>query len=526
MKDGFAMASPRRLGPAILALVSGSLLALAFAPIAFSWLAIFSPACLLFLWRDASPKQAFLLGLLFGIGFFAVGMSWIFISIHIYGQASFLLSLAITALFVICLALFIALAGYLLNRCFPKPTTLKSYLLFPSFWALSEWLRSWALTGCPWLLLGTSQVDSPLRGYAPIVGIFGLAFLITVCSALLLDLLDPLFRRYFPSAHTSLLPPCLKPKRRLGALFMLLLIYLLGQGLSVIHWTTPLGPPVSVSLVQANIPQTIKWDPHSLMVSLDSYQQLTESHWHSRLIIWPEAAVPLLQEQAQSWLLSFDKKAKRANNTLILGIPIKKEGRYYNGMIALGVDQATYYKRRLVIFGEYLPWWIQWARGLLAFLDIPMSSFSAGPVQPAPFRVAGFDLGTFICYEIAYPSLVRRALPQAELLLTINDDAWFGHSFALGQHLQIGRFQALATGRSLLFLSNTGLTAIVTPQGAIQSELPPFEVAVLTDHVYRSVGSTPWVQWGDCPILLFLVGLVLLCYAYLQYNERTRDVPR
>lgn len=524
MKHGFTTASPGRLRQAVLALLSGSLLAFAFAPVAFSWLAILSPACLLFLWRDTSPKQAFVLGTVFGVGFFTVGMSWVFISIHVFGQASLLLSLAITILFVICLALFIAVAGYVLNRLFPQPTALKSYLLFPSFWAFSEWLRSWAFTGCPWLLLGTSQVDSPLRGYAPIVGIFGLAFLISVCSALLLDVLDPLLRRYIPSSNP--LPPRLKPRRRLISLWILLFIYLIGQALSFIHWTKPFGPPVSVSLVQANIPQTIKWDPHSLMVSLTSYQQLTEPHWKSRLIIWPEAAVPLLQEQAQSWLLAFDKKAKRANNTLILGIPIKKETHYYNGMIALGVDHGTYYKRRLVIFGEYLPWWIQWARGLLAFLDIPMSSFSAGPLQPTPFRVAGFDLGTFICYEIAYPSLVRRAVPQAELLLTINDDAWFGHSFALGQHLQIGRFQALATGRALLFLSNTGLTAIVTSQGAIQSELPPFEVAVLTDHVHRFVGSTPWVRWGDCPILLFLVGLVLLCYAYLQYSERTRDVSR
>ncbi len=125
------------------------------------------------------------------------------------------------------------------------------------------------------------------------------------------------------------------------------------------------------------------------------------------------------------------------------------------------------------------------------------------------------DLGTFICYEIAYSGLVRQALQDhAQLLLTINDDAWFGHSFALAQHLQIGQFQALATGRYLAFLSNTGLTAIVTPKGKIIAQLPAFESGVLTSLIYKSVGLTPWVYLGDGPIIIFLVGLCILCYAY------------
>jgi apolipoprotein N-acyltransferase len=503
------------------AIIAGAALAFAFAPLALYPLAVICPALLLRLCLDYPPQRAFFIGLLFGIGFFSVGVSWVFISIHVFGHSSIFISILITALFILILALFIALQAYLLNLFFPENTRIKRYLVFPSLWALSEWLRSWILTGFPWLLLGTSQVNSPLAGYAPIVGEFGLAFLLTLSSALFLNLFYPYFCSYkYP------IPPlaCLKKTGKLFPLLMLPGLWVAGYALTFVHWTQAIGKPIQVSLIQANIPQEIKWEPRYLNTSLDAYSRLTQSHWNSRLIIWPEAAIPLLQHNIRPFLKALDTEAKQHGTALITGIPIQEGFQYYNGMIALGIDHASYYKQQLVIFGEYLPWWISWAQGLLNILAIPMSNFSPGPAQQAAFKVAGLDLGTFICYEIAYPSLIRKALPSTQLLLTINDDAWFGHSFALAQHLQIGAFQALAAGRYLLFLSNTGMTAIVTPQGKIQAQLSPFQIAVLTGSVYAFSGSTPWVSIGNYPIIVFLVGLIVVCFAYrrsaLQSNKR------
>ena len=490
------------------ALISGGLLAFAFAPIAFYPLAVVCPAFLLLLWLNCSPRRAFSIGLFFGIGFFTVGVSWVFISIHVFGHTSIFLSLLISGLFIFILALFIALQGYVLNLFFPENNRLKRYLVFPSLWVLSEWLRSWIFTGFPWLLLGTSQVNSPLAGFAPLVGGFSLAFLLTLSSALLLELLcfsfnlTNLNQQKKPYAHF------------LTSLITLIALWTLGYTLTSIHWTKTIGKPIKVSLVQANIPQAIKWEPEYLQSSLRNYTRLTQAYWHSRLIIWPEAAIPILKQEALPFLNQLNKEALRHKTTLITGIPIQNGFQYYNGMLALGVDHATYYKQQLVIFGEYLPWWIAWAQEFFNLLDIPMSSFSSGPAQQVAFKVADLDLGTFICYEIAYPNLVRKTLPKAQLLLTINDDAWFGHSFALAQHLQIGQFQALATGRSLLFLSNTGMTAIITSKGKIQTQLPPFQRAVLTGLVTKNSGVTPWVYFGDCPTIIFLVGLIVLCYAY------------
>lgn len=494
----------------ITALIAGSLLAFAFAPMSIYPLAVLSPAILLLLWLNSSAKRAFIIGLVFGIGFYGVGVSWVFISIHEFGHTSLFLASLITALFILILGLFTGIQGFLLNRFFPNTTFTKLYLIFPSSWALIEWLRSWIFTGFPWLLIGTSQVNTPLSGYAPIWGIVGMTFLVTLTASLVLSLFCPFLNNRFDCQFD------LKNFHASKPLMALIILWASGYGLSFIPWTHIQGKPIQISLIQANIPQEIKWEPEYQKASLLHYLQLTKSHWDSRLIIWPEAAIPFLQNQVVDFLKQLDRQAKQHKTTLITGIPIQEGNQYFNGMLALGLDQATYYKQRLVIFGEYLPWWIIWAHGLLNLLDIPMSSFSPGPSHQPAFTVANAHIGTFICYEIAYSNLVRQALQDdhAQLLLTINDDAWFGHSFALAQHLQIGQFQALATGRYLAFLSNTGLTAIVTPKGKIIAKIPPFETGVLTSLIYKSTGLTPWVYLGDGSIIIFLVGLCILCYAY------------
>lgn len=493
----------------ISALIAGGLLAFAFAPMGIYPLAIVSPTILLLLWLNSSAKRTFILGLLFGLGFYGIGVSWVFISIHEFGHTSLFLASLITALFIFILALFTAIQGFLVNRFFPSNTFTKLYLIYPSSWALAEWVRSWIFTGFPWLLLSTSQINTPLSGYAPIFGLYGLTFLVALTASLFLTLFCPLLNQCFDCRLD------LKNFRYYRPLAALIGLWVVGYALSFISWTHIQGKPIQISLVQANIPQEIKWKPEYQKASLIHYQQLTQSHWNSRLIIWPEAAIPLLQNQAIPFLKQLDQQAKQHKATLITGIPIQKGSQYYNAMLALGLDHATYYKQRLVIFGEYLPWWIIWAHGLLNLLDIPMSSFSSGPSHQAAFNVANLNLGTFICYEIAYSNLVQETVNNhAELLLTINDDAWFGHSFALAQHLQIGQFQALATGRYLAFLSNTGLTAIVTPKGKIIAKLPAFETGVLTHLIYKSVGLTPWDYLGDAPIIIILVGLGILCYAY------------
>lgn len=485
----------------LIACLVGAALPLAFAPFGGYPLAILCPALLLLLWLDCTGKQGFWRGLWFGIGFFGVGISWVYISIHEYGNTDVLLATFITALFVLILALFPAIEGYVLGRFFPRNNFSKLCLAFPSLWVLLEWVHSWLFTGFPWLLLGASQTNSPLHGFAPIVGEYGLSFLVTLLAGILVFVGAPLVGA-LPRAGAR---PA--PTKIIFGFLTVLCTLLAGLALSKIEWTKPTGNPIQVSLIQGNIPQELKWDREYLETTLNRYYELTQQHWDSRIIIWPEAAIPLLQKDAQSFIDKLDEAAKQHNTTVVTGIPIQDGFRYYNGMIAVGVDHTTYYKRHLVPFGEYVPF-ENLLRGLIGFFAIPMSDFSAGPAQQPKFHVDGLNIAPFICYEVVYPAIVLSEMPQAQILVTLSNDAWFGRSFASAQHLQIGQLMAQATGRYLIFSTNDGITAIVTPQGKIAQQIPRFKVDVLTGNVTAMTGSTPWIVMGDTPIIILMFVLV------------------
>lgn len=492
----------------LVALMAGCLLPFAFAPFHYFLLAVFTPALLLSTWEKCSAKRAAWRGWYFGLGLFGVGISWVYISIHTYGNTPALVAGLLTALFIATLALFPALQAYVLTRYFPRANIRKYWLAFPSSWVLLEWVRSWFLTGFPWLFLGASQVSSPLHGYIPIIGEYGTSFLVALSAAFMLSLITAL------SAPTKTrvlgcTPTTLVISSSIGLIF----IWLLGASLCPISWTQTRGTSISVSLVQGNIPQQLKWDPAYVQATIDHYYHLTQPYWQQQLIIWPEAAIPLLYADAQPLLEQLTQLTQQQHSTLITGIPVQQGFNYYNGLIILGKPSQLYYKRHLVPFGEYVPL-EQWLRGLIGFFNIPMSSFSPGPEQQTPLRIRQWVIAPFICYEIAYAPLLLNALPQANLIVNISDDAWFGHSFAAAQQLQLGQVRALESGRYALFSSNNGITAIVSPHGSVQARAPAYISTVLTGSVQAMSGSTPFVRLGLGPLLSGLFLLLIIVWGW------------
>jgi apolipoprotein N-acyltransferase len=475
----------------ILALLSGSLLPLAFAPFNIQILAILCPAVLLFLWDKASPRQAFWGGWLFGIGFIGIGLSWVYISLHVYGQANPWLAGLITVLMILFLALQIAVQGYIFTRFFPNPNLSKYLLAFPCLWVIMEFVRAWALTGFPWLFLGYSQIHWPLQGLAPILSVYGVSLATAFTSGVIVSLI------YLKN----------KFRQKIVAILLTLIIWIGSYALHTISWTTSSGNPVKVSLIQGNIPQELKWQPSQVTDSLNTYSKLTEQHIDSQIIVWPEAAITLLPNEAKDYLTGLQQFLKRNETTLLTGIPVTKDGYAYNGMLALGNGSGNYRKRHLVPFGEYMPFRfiLDW---LNAYLQIPMSDFSSGPHHQPLIYANGVPIAAYICYEIGYPTEVLDNLPQGQLLVTISDDSWFGDSLALPQHLQIAQMRALETGRYLLMSTNNGLTAIINSKGKIIASIPPFTQGVLTGTVYARTGATPWVAFGILPLLGIIVLLL------------------
>ncbi len=487
---------------AIAALILGGLLVFAFAP--FNWALITFPilAALLFFWHNASQKQAFALGFYFGLGFFGATVSWVYISLHTFGQAPFLLALFLTILFIAYLALFPAVCGYLLTRFFNRNILSKYLLAFPSLWVLTEWLRGWFLTGFPWVFIGYSQTQSFLKSFAPVVGVYGVSWLIACLSGLLaaVFLIKKSSRSYFLITA------------------ILISVVIASYGLSTIQWTRPISPSVKVALLQGDISQTVKWQPEQIEKTLTIYQDLINQAEKAQLIVLPEAALPLTQIQASDYLENLAKTASLQQQSIVIGIPIIEDKLFYNGAIALGETDAIYHKRHLVPFGEYMP-----LRFLLNWLNhyilIPMADFSVGAKkQPAFYVLNHIELAVYICYEIAYPELVRNDFPAAQAILVLSDDSWFGNSFASAQHLQIAEMRALETGRYAMVSTNDGLTAIIDPRGVITAIAPKKTRMVLSGEIRAMGGVTPWVFCGGYS--LWLLGLGLLGLAWLRQRRK------
>ncbi|MBI5911512.1 MAG: apolipoprotein N-acyltransferase [Betaproteobacteria bacterium] len=490
----------RSLRALIAAFLLGAATVLGFAPYGFAWLPFVSAAGLLWLWQNAAaPRCSATLGFAFGMGLFLAGVSWVYISLHDYGAMPAPLAAIATLLFCAILALYPALVGYLQAR-FDRPVAIRQLLLIPALWVLGEWLRDWVFTGFPWLSLGYSQAASPLAAYAPLAGVFGLSWLVWLCAGLLLALL--------------------RAKRRMAALAGLALLFGTGYGLKQIEWTQEQGAPVTVSLVQGNIAQELKWDEARFASTVQLYQRLAQGS-PARLTILPETAIPRFLDLLDPELLrTLARTARSHGGDLIMGLPVRDApGRYYNSVLSLGLSPTQRYdKLHLVPFGEFIPPGFGW---VLSILQIPLSDFSRGSVAQAPLALAGQKIAVNICYEDAFGEEIIRALPEATLLVNVSNVAWFGDSLAPHQHLQIAQLRALETGRSMLRATNSGMTAIIDHHGNITAALPPFTQGVLNGSAQGRSGATPYVRWGNAPV----IALALLVWGLLLLRRRKAAAP-
>lgn len=474
------------------ALVLGALLTLAFAPFEIFPFAMLAPAGLLALIINRSPKYAFWLGFLFGFGFFSTGVYWVFISIHVFGDVPNFLAGLITCGFIAILALFPAAVCYFCNRYFATTNTAKLVYAFPAMWVISEWSRSWIFTGFPWLFVGTSQTNSPLRGFAPILSVYGVTLAVCMISGLIVAATLHYRQKHYKSAYFNLLA--------------IATILVSGGLLSLIPWSSPVGKPLSVSLIQGDIPQSLKWSPDNVNLSFDRYSQLTKPLLgKSQLIIWPESSIPMTLQDSSDFINALDERALATHTAVILGIPIKNpdgDG-FYNGVVTLGADKSTYLKRRLVPYGEYMPFKYLSTR-IFDFMQVPMSNMIAGKPRQPLLHIGDVKILTAICYEITYPELIRTNDSSIGILLTVTNDAWFGDSSAQSQHLQMGQMRAIELARPVLFVSNDGITAIIGPDGKIESTAPAHEAYVLSGTVQPMVGVTPWMFNGIDPMIVIL----------------------
>ena len=464
-----------------------------------------------------------IVGFGFGLGWFVVGVSWIYISLHTYGEMPALIAGAGT--FALCAYLSVypalACAGFAAFRHARAPDgQVASVLVFAGLWGLSEVARGFVFTGFPWLASGYAHVGGPLAGYAPWIGVYGLSM---IAAAIAATVALAAARR----GRVAGVPWRIRP-----SIFVAIVVGLpvAGSLLSRIDWTRPDGAPIRVRLIQGNVPLDIKFLESSFERIADDYLKAVEAKSSTPpadLIVLPETAFPrFLSDLPEALGQRLARAARDTNADLAFGIPIDEgRDRYFNSVVALGrpdgkraaapsdpadplatVRAQRYDKSHLVPFGEFVPTGFHW---FVRLMKMPLGDFTRGATQQKPMTLAGRRIAFNVCYEDLFGEEIIRQAGDANILVNVSNVAWFGDSMALPQHLDISRMRSLETGRPMLRSTNTGMTASIDPHGRVLAKLAPFTTATLEVAVQGMTGDTPYIRFGNASVL-GLAGLALL----------------
>jgi apolipoprotein N-acyltransferase len=476
---------------------------LSYAPFDFWWIGLLGFIAFFYLLLDTEHKVA--TAWWFAFGWFGTGISWVHVSIADFGGIPLVFSVLMMALLCGYLALFPALAIYLVS----KFGNIRLWPLFlPFVWLVCEWLRSWFLTGFPWLSIGYSQLNSPLAGWMPVIGEFGLSALIVLFTSSI----------------------ALAIHKRNPLLFSLAVVIPLVSGwiLNEIEWTTPNGEVAKTAMIQGNIKQELRWVPELDEPTMMAYWQDSQTFLDHDLIVWPEAAIPKLEPLAQKFIRNVDDSVAKNGSSLITGVVNynHENGEVFNSLIVLGKQYPSedfgnyryfhnnrFNKHHLLPIGEFVPFESA-LRSLAPIFDLPMSSFTRGDFQQRNLVANGIHLAPAICFEIAFPRQVRANLyNNTQIILTVSNDAWFGRSHGPAQHMEIAQVRAKEFGLPVIRSTNNGISGFIDHRGDIVKSLPQFERTSASYNIRLVDGTTPYRTYGDFgawafTLLLTIAGLL------------------
>lgn len=504
-------------GQLFVALILGAIQVFAFSPFEQWWTLYPSFIGLFLLLQQVTKtnKRFLLVGFTFSLGMFLATIHWVYVSMELFGGMPTIVSMFLIVLLCAYLAIFPTIAIWASQRLTFLSNVQRYLLVFPVLWLVMDWVRGWFLTGFPWAYLGYSHADTPLVGFAPVVGVQGLTLaILLICGALTL---------------------IIQKQRIKTSLLVILVLIVSGHFLQQMRYTE-LQPAIKVALVQGNIDQNEKWEPSQLYPSLFKYLDLSEagdnSNRENELIIWPESAVAALEIDMQRFLQPLSNELEKKGKTLMTGIieyDLQNDD-YYNAIIMLGklpvgedysqTSSNRYRKHQLLPIGEFVPFEAL-LRPLAPYFNLPMSSFRRGAEQQRNLHSGLTTLAPALCYEIAFPELLRNSVDQQTgMLLTLSNDAWFGSSIGPDQHLELARMRAIEFARPLLRTTNTGVTAIYDDQGVELGRLPSFTADVLRREVQPALGLTPYQRFGSTPLYLYYI--FILIGTYLLYRKREK----
>ncbi len=439
--------------------------------------------------RASTWRQAVLCGWAMGIAAHLIGFYWLVYTISAFGGFPYAVSVVVFVIYAALQAIQIAIFALCLRAAGPGPLC----LFAPVFWVAGEFCFPLLF---PWHVANSQVSFLWFIQSADLVGPYGASFIVVWFNAALLHGLTS--RGQTPCARFLALGCALLA-------VALSLVYGI-QRLEIVGAEMASARKLSVTAVQGNVDIDLKWDPVLAQRNLDQHRRLTETADAAALVVWPESSIELMLPQdlpalPPSLMPSFKSEqtdfifgAKSFRGTL--GRPGAKAFNTAFFTDARGRILAHYHKQVLLAFGEYLPF----AKILSLLPAIPFADgFTPGP-GPIVFHLSrGVRVAPLICYEDLMPDLARRFVSEtrANLLVNLTNDAWYGRSVGPWQHLWLAQSRAIETRRSLLRVTNTGVTSLVNARGELAKTLPMFTPAVLQTEVEILNGETYYVRFGD-----------------------------
>lgn len=491
-----------RVGQLLLFLF-GAMTTLTFAPFGLYFLMPVVMLPVMFVWVFTPPRASAKLSFWYGAGLFLSGTYWLYISIHVFGQAPLWVAMLIMVGLVLIMSAYCAAAGWIISRL-AEGSARRLLFVGPAAWVTIEWLRGWLMSGFPWLAAGYSQIDSTLAGWVPLAGVYGASVVTVLSSAALLGAVIEKGRARWLYAGTVILP------------------WLVGAALQPIQWTEATDGSLRTTIVQGGVSQDRKWAADEFKPTLELYRNALLEYHDSDLVIWPEVAIPSTIDQVERYIGEWQSDIQSQPRTLLFGILERdlEARKVFNSVVMLnGHDRQIYRKRHLVPFGEYFPV-PDFVRKWMRLMSLPTSDMSAGDEdQPLLEGLSGDKMAVAICYEDAYGAEQLYALPEASVLINVSNDAWFGDSIAPHQHLEIARMRALEAGRYVVRATNNGVSAFIGPKGELLDTAPQFEYAVMTMDIIPHTGATPFVRGGNWPVITLLLGIL----AWFSWSSRQQD---
>jgi apolipoprotein N-acyltransferase len=499
----------------LLALLSGALITFSFAPFNIWPIAIVSLVVFALLLKEQSFTSVLWRSFVFGIGFYGAGIHWIYTSIHNFGGASPLFAGFLVFIFACFMALLFCIPFYVYAKWF-NYHRFALVLALPACWMLGEWIRTWLFTGFPWLFLGYAHLNTWLAGWAPIAGVISISFILVLGAGVIAEWIWRYKRETSKDVPLIILSS------------VAILFWVIGAGLKMVTWVEPDTKPITVAMVQPNVDQSTKlsFNRESTTNALNQLRDLSKDLWSNNWVIWPEAAIPtsLTFHDALPFLEEINKQAALNESALFTGVIYedRDKHKFYNSIVGLGNGYGFYHKRRLVPFGEYVPFEDQ-LRGLIEFFNLPTSFIHLGPQDQHGLIANGVRITPAVCYEIVYPDLIATSAKETQVLLNVNNLGWFLDSIQSKQFMQMAQMRALETGRYLVYSTNNGPSAIIDNKGKILSHSDSFTAQTFTGTIYAVKDWTPFMIVTSGPVV-FLGTLILLALAaplILRKQEET-----